>query len=175
MQQSSMMFKTLKYAMPIVATIIFFHQLYKEKTSDLSTWKGGGMGMFAAWDRPSKARYTHMFIETSEGDKLPLIGVTHQLGRLNYKVTAEPSDSNFNHLGEALTAIKWQYSDKKIPMIEQNEKGERRELSLAPQVAMHGKNPVNADAIIIEFGKIHYDIDKQEIKSVLVKERRYEF
>ena len=37
-------------AIPLIAILIAARQLYLHTTEDLSTWKGGGMGMFAAAD-----------------------------------------------------------------------------------------------------------------------------
>lgn len=169
-----MKFLALKYVIPVIASLIFVQQLYREKTTDLSTWKGGGMGMFAAWDRPSRARYTHIFIEV-DGERLPLMSVTPLIDRMAYKIKTEPTDKHFNALGTKLTNMQWHYSGEQLPIMEQDGSGKRKEISTVPEVVMYGKQPVKADAIILEYGKVHYDIKKQEVSQVSVEERRYEF
>ncbi|MGI9513706.1 MAG: hypothetical protein ACR2OL_12460, partial [Anderseniella sp.] len=48
-------------AIPVLAVLVAGRQLYLSTYHDLSTWKGGGMGMFASAD--TLARYVRVFIE----------------------------------------------------------------------------------------------------------------
>src|ERR1041385_209659 len=57
---------------PCVALVIVARQVYLSRHYGLSTWKGGGMGMFAAADELSN-RYAEVFLIGPNGDRNPLV------------------------------------------------------------------------------------------------------
>ena len=62
---------------PIVALLVAARQVYLSRYHDLTTWKGGGMGMFAGADF-SLNRYAKLFITDSNGQRQPLTELTRE-------------------------------------------------------------------------------------------------
>src|SRR5438309_7635099 len=63
---------TLMLCVPFAALVIVGRQVYLSSRYGLSTWKGGGMGMFAAADELSN-RYAKVFLVGPDGNRDPLV------------------------------------------------------------------------------------------------------
>jgi len=57
---------------PFMSLVVVGRQVYLSSRYGLSTWKGGGMGMFAAADELSN-RYAKVFLIGQKGDRNPLV------------------------------------------------------------------------------------------------------
>ena len=98
---------------PIVALLVAARQVYLSRYHDLTTWKGGGMGMFAGADF-SLNRYAKLFITDSNGQRQPLTELTREQTDLVKRALNYPVRRNFLLVAKAIASRDW------IP------KGERR-------------------------------------------------
>jgi hypothetical protein len=104
-------------SVPIVALLVATRQLYLSHYHDLSTWKGGGMGMFAGADLWLN-RYTKIFLVDPSGQRQPLIDLTSEQIDLVRRALNYPVRSNFLRAAKAIAKRDW------IP------RGERRPVTL---------------------------------------------
>jgi len=107
----------LAICIPVVALLVAGRQVYLSRYHDLSTWKGGGMGMFAGADLWLN-RYTKIFIVDSSGQRQPLSDFTADQADLLRRALNYPVRQNFLIAAKAIGRHDW------IP------RGERRQVSL---------------------------------------------
>ena len=62
----------LMLCVPFASLLIVGRQIYLSSRYGLSTWKGGGMGMFAAADELAN-RYAKVFLVEPDGNRDPLV------------------------------------------------------------------------------------------------------
>lgn len=107
-----MKFLLLICIVPLLATIIAARQFYLSKYHGLSTWKGGGMGMFASADS-LRTRNARIFIVLENGDKVAIDKLSKDLQDMLENALYYPTDSNFKALGEALRSATYHGEDNK--------------------------------------------------------------
>jgi len=157
---------------PIIATLIFLNQIYRQHAHDLSTWKGGGMGMFAAMDRPRGSRFVKIYITDDNDVRMPVTA----FDELTYRIQVEPSEKNLNLLLKKLVGTQWRYSHQLIPMIERQKDGSHSLLNYSPTPTRWGKNKIiNMKSIDIRYGQIYFDVITKTLVGKIIKERHYDF
>ena len=87
-------------AIPVLAILIAGRQLYLSTYHDLSTWKGGGMGMFASAD--TLARYVRVFIEMPDNQRILINKLTLDQNDMLLNTMYYPSQNNLNTLAHSL-------------------------------------------------------------------------
>lgn len=164
----------LVYVIPVIAIAILGNQLLRQHFYDLSTWKGGGMGMFAAWDRPSRARFIHVFGVDRFGESLPILENGRGISILKYRVTTEPSDKNIAILLQHVSSLRWRYSEDLQPLYTQNEKGDKVMSREVKKLNFQGAAPADLVAVRVVYGEIRYDRSLNTLMPVVIKERQRE-
>lgn len=86
---------------PLVAGIVAVRQGYLSKFDELSTWKGGGMGMFASADS-TDTRFLRFYIESADGKREPIVGLTDQQTVMMRRILWFPRDSVIEPLAASL-------------------------------------------------------------------------
>jgi hypothetical protein len=127
-------------AVPAIALAVAARQLYLSKTEDLSTWKGGGMGMFAAADN-TLARYAKIYVLAPTGQRLPLLWLRPSQEQLMQKALWFPSESRFRALAQSIKATTWWASIDEVPLSIFNENGDR--VSIDDSVRFHNLRPAD--------------------------------
>ena len=166
--------KYLIYVIPVIAIAIYINQLYRQHAYDLSVWKGGGMGMFAAYDWPHRARYVHIHFIDRENGKIPLVVSEGELDALKLKLMTEPSEKNFNKLFQYIKQNKWFKSDRIDNYYSVDLKGEKKINAQHNRIERYGTERMIPDSVIIEFKQLFYDIDSKKFSAKTIKEREYE-
>lgn len=157
---------------PIVASLIFLNQIYRQHVHDLSVWKGGGMGMFAAMDRPRGARFVKIYITDNNDIRMPVTA----FDELTYRIQVEPSEKNLDRLLNKLINTQWRYSHHRIPILERNLDGSHTLLDHTPKPTPWGHNElIDVQSIDIEYGQIYFDVKTKVLVGKLIKERHYEY
>jgi hypothetical protein len=100
---------------PVIAILVAARQLYLNRTEDLSTWKGGGMGMFAAADN-TLARYAKVYLLFPGGQRQPLLRLTPAQEQLMQQALWFPCERNFRTLADSIKATTWWASTDKVPL-----------------------------------------------------------
>jgi len=101
---------------PIVALLVAARQVYLSRYHDLTTWKGGGMGMFAGADF-SLNRYAKLFITDSNGQRQPLTELTREQTDLIKRALNYPVRSNFLLVAKAIASRDWIPKGERRPVV----------------------------------------------------------
>jgi hypothetical protein len=162
---------------PLVAVLIAARQHYLHITSDLSTWKGGGMGMFAGADI-ELTRCAKIYLLLGDGERQPLLRLTPEQEELRRQALYHPTEQNFRTLANAIKATTWWSSTDRVPLNVFDENGEKiqdgtgRYYNLYPAHPRAPSEPLNF-RVAIEYWKSAYDIDNAKLTSTLA--RTYSF
>jgi hypothetical protein len=95
---------------PAIMLMVFARQIYLQHSAQLSTWKGGGMGMFAAADG-SVNRYAKVFIISPQKGRQPLLRLTPPQQRMLSRALWYPVRSSFASVANVIFATNWASSD----------------------------------------------------------------
>jgi hypothetical protein len=161
-------------AVPAIALAVSARQIYLSKTENLSTWKGGGMGMFAAADN-TLGRFVRIYVLTPDGQRLPLLRLTPSQEQLVQKGLWFPSERNFGALADSIKATNWFAANEEIPLAVFNENGQRvnvdfsvrlRELRPAPPRAQSEQLKFGVE---VEYWEAVYDIKGGDLRAARAK------
>lgn len=96
---------------PIMLLVIIIVQVAKAYTHDLSTWKGGGFGMFSTIDRPSN-RLVRTYLVSDSAKILiePTIPTSSELIRLR----TYPKQEDLDNYAKSLAARQWRVYDTRL-------------------------------------------------------------
>jgi len=109
---------------PALAIGIATRQAYLNTYHGLSTWKGGGMGMFASADS-GDTRYTRIYIETPDGRREPIIRMTPAQDMMLQRALWYPKASNFEALASSLRRTSFVAADRPNPVSRNDVNGDR--------------------------------------------------
>jgi len=91
---------------PAASLLILGHQLYLSGKHDLSTWKGGGMGMFASADTILN-RYAKIFIVERDGTRNPLTQFSQEETNLLNSALEYPDRKTFLRAMQKIAQENW--------------------------------------------------------------------
>ena len=162
---------------PAIAIGIVARQAYLNTYHGLSTWKGGGMGMFASADS-GDTRYTRIYIETPDGRREPIIRMMAAQETMLQRALWYPSASNFEALAQSLRRTSYVAADQPSPVGRNDVNGNR----IGP--AGRGHYLLNADAVrpggeeaawtlVIEYWTTSFDPQTRLITARLSETLRY--
>jgi hypothetical protein len=114
---------TLMLCIPCVALVVVGRQLYLSRFRDLSTWKGGGMGMFAANDGP-QSRYAHVFLVKPDGTRDPLNQFSESEADFVTRALEYPVRSTFLRAARAIAQENWTPMHQSAPVTVFDSRGE---------------------------------------------------
>ena len=107
--------KALRWAamgcVPAIAIGVVGRPVYLHHTAQLSTWKGGGMGMFAAADGVNH-RFAKIFIVSPKQGRQPLVRLTPVQKRLMDRALWYPARSSFEQVAKSIFATSWAAGDQ---------------------------------------------------------------
>lgn len=108
---------------PLVAGLVVLRQGYLSKFDELSTWKGGGMGMFASADSTA-TRFLQFFVESNDGRREPVVGLTESQNVMMRRVLWYPRPSALEPLAASIRRTSFVASDEPSPVRSYSETGE---------------------------------------------------
>jgi hypothetical protein len=103
--------------------IVVGRQFYLNNRYDLSTWKGGGMGMFAAADELAN-RYAKVYLIDAEGVRNPLVQLTVSDTDVLNRALEYPRRENFLRAAREIAWENWVPAFQPRPVMKVNGKGE---------------------------------------------------
>ena len=157
---------------PAVAALVAARQVYLNRFYDLTTWKGGGMGMFAGADATLN-RYAKVFIAEPHGDRQPLTDLTPEQTDLVKRALNYPVRDNFLLAARAIAKLDWLSKRQRMPVARIDSKGK----NLGPAADSYylmipfGTRPRDEKwkwEIQIEYWKLSYDPVTRRARSALV-------
>jgi hypothetical protein len=161
-------------AIPAIALTVAARQVYLSKTEDLSTWKGGGMGMFAAADN-SLGRYAKIYMLLPTGQRMPFLRLTPTQEELLRRSLWFPSEKNLRALADSIKMTNWVASSETIPLGRFDENGAR--VGIDDSVRFHQIRPDplrprserHTLTIEVEYWKAVYDVNTRDMKAALAR------
>ncbi|MFP4539255.1 MAG: hypothetical protein ACLFPA_13255, partial [Dichotomicrobium sp.] len=137
---------------------------------DLSTWKGGGMGMFAGADN-SATRYSQVFIEAADGQRYPLLKLTSKQQKLLDDAHLYPLRENFVPVANSIRATKWADSGPARPVRIVDSKNEfiretDRTYTLLLPFGERAPGENTNFSIVFENYQLHYDVEKSLLTTI---------
>jgi hypothetical protein len=165
-------------AIPAIALAVAARQIYLSKTEDLSTWKGGGMGMFAAADN-AFGRYARIYMVSPTGERMPLWRLKPAQEVLLQKCMWFPSERNFRALADTIKQTVWWPGSEEISQVILNENGEKvgidnsirfHEFRAAPVRPAERQNLI----VEMEYWKSNYDVATSGMKAELIRTFKFE-
>jgi len=163
-------------AIPIIAIAVAARQLYLSTTDDLSTWKGGGMGMFAGSE--NNTRYAKIYLSFPDGRRQPLLRITETQEKLKGQAINYPNERNLQTLAQSIKATTWWASTTRVPLNVFGEDGQKIRGGTEQLYDLYPAHPRKSSepadwGIEIEYWKGTYDPTTHEYVGTLV--RTFEF
>jgi hypothetical protein len=145
---------------------------YLSTAYDLSTWKGGGMGMFASADG-ADTRFTRIYIEGPSGERHPLVRFSREQQELLRRAIWYPVRENFVPLANSIRASQWASNNmrEKVSYYDRNGKFLRSGPESYVLLSAIGLRPPGEEtnfAIIIDYFSLSYDVESRSLRSKLV-------
>jgi hypothetical protein len=110
--------------MPAIAVSVALRQAYFHSYYGLSTWKGGGMGMFAGADT-AQMRFAKIYLELPDGSRQPIVTPSGRQQALIDDALLYPVRSNFEKIAASMRKTNWQGSDTPVLAIKIDADGNR--------------------------------------------------
>ncbi|NNJ73990.1 MAG: hypothetical protein HKP56_02415 [Anderseniella sp.] len=155
-------------AIPTLALLVAGRQLYLSTYHDLSTWKGGGMGMFASAD--TLARYVRVFIETPDQKRILINKLTYEQNDLLLNTMYYPSERNLNTLGASLRQTSFSASREPTQVTRFDQSGNPLAAGSTSYIVASARddNPAASELdlpIIVELWEFSYDPGDRLLKA----------
>jgi len=158
---------------PLAALIIVGRQVYLSDWYGLSTWKGGGMGMFAAADELNN-RYAKVFLVEPTGDRDPLVQLSADNTEVLNRALEYPTRRNFLRAARQIAGGNWipAYQRRPVQMVNINGEpvgtGAKSYRSMVRSELRSDKEERNPN-MEIQFWKISYDPISQMAHATLAE------
>ena len=165
------------WAIPVIAITVAARQLYLSTTDDLSTWKGGGMGMFAGSEL--NTRYAKIYLTFPDGRRQPLLRITTKQEVLKDQALNYPSERNLRALAKSIKATTWWASTTRVPLNVFGEDGQKAQEGAEQLYDLYPAHPRTASEpaefrVEIEYWKATYDPKTGEYAGALVRTYKFE-
>ena len=164
-------------AIPAIALAVAARQLYLSTTDDLSTWKGGGMGMFAGSELTT--RYAKVYLRFPDGSRQPLLRLTEKQEELKRQALNYPSERNLRSLANSIKATTWWASTTRIPLNVFDKDGQKVRDGTEQLYDLYAAHPRTASepaafVVEIEYWKATYDPKTREYGGALTRTYKLE-
>ncbi len=162
---------------PLIACAVVARQLYLSKTGTLSTWKGGGMGMFASADNASN-RFLRIWMGPPGGEKDLIYDLTNSQRKIYGEGLWYPSRARFEPLARSLKTSNFRGLGTGLPIMKADPTG--KELSLTGRslrlLKATGPRPSTDPlgwGVRIEYWRMRYDPTTRRAKLQLIETYNY--
>jgi hypothetical protein len=158
---------------PVVALVVAGTQLYLSTHHDLTTWKGGGMGMFAGADGALN-RYAKTFMADGRGKRQPLTQLPPEQTKLINRALNFPTRQNFRLAARAIATTDWVAARERIPVASVDAFGKNAGTTSDSYYMMVPFGPRPPDEkwkwdVQIEYWKMSYDPQTRHAHTVLAE------
>jgi len=158
---------------PLVALAIVGRQVYLASHYGLSTWKGGGMGMFAAADEISN-RYAKIFLVEPGGDRDPLVQLSPDNTDVLNRALEYPTRKNFLRAARKIAQENWIPVYQRRPVLVVNNNGDpisagAKSYRVMVPSEIRSDREERKTGMEIQFWKISYDPKARRERAVLAE------
>ena len=161
----------LMFCVPFVSLVILGRQLYLSTHYGLSTWKGGGMGMFAAADELAN-RYAKVFLVDPDGNRDPLVQLTAEDADVLNRALEYPTRKNFLRAARQMAQENWIPAFQRRPVLKVNVNGDpisagEKSFRLMVPSQLRPESEEKKSSMEIQFWKITYDPHTRDVRASL--------
>ena len=158
---------------PLVALVIVGRQIYLNTRYGLSTWKGGGMGMFAAADERAN-RYAKVFLVDSDGNRDPLVQLSSEDFDILNRALEYPTRRNFLRAARQIARENWIPAYQRRPVLNVNSDGNPigagdKSYRLMLPSEIQSDSEEKRSSMEIQFWKISYDPRTRDLRASLAE------
>jgi hypothetical protein len=162
---------------PLIAIAVAARQLYLSKTDTLSTWKGGGMGMFASADS-AETRFLRIWMGPPGGEEHVIDGLTNIQRKINSEGLWYPSRARFEPLARSLKTSKFIAQELRLPIMKADPTGKEfsrtgRSLRLLTATGPRPSTDPLGWGVRIEYWRMRYDPTTRRAKLQLIETYDY--
>ena len=162
---------TLMLCVPFVALVIVGRQIYLSSHYGLSTWKGGGMGMFASADELSN-RYAKVFLVEPGGNRNPLVQLSSEDFDVLNRALEYPTRKNFLRAARRIAQENWIPAYQQRPVLDVNSNGDpvgagAKVYRVMVQSELRPEGERKKSRMEIQFWKISYDPRTRNVRAAL--------
>jgi hypothetical protein len=162
---------TLMLCVPFVALVIVGRQIYLSSHYGLSTWKGGGMGMFASADELSN-RYAKVFLVEPDGNRNPLVQLSSEDFDVLNRALEYPTRKNFLRAARQIVQRNWIPAYQQRPVLNVNTNGDpvgagAKTYRVMVQSELRPEGEQKRSRMEIQFWKISYDPRTRGVRAAL--------
>lgn len=167
-----------RLVIPIIMMLMVGRAAYLSSEYNLSTWKGGGMGMFASADSAA-TRFAQVTIEAPTGGRYPISRLTPEQNTLSRAALWYPRRENFVPLANSIRATQWATQGTAEPVRHYNSNGKL--LRTGPEskelLSHFGIRPADEPTdfvVIIDFYSMSYEVGARKLQANLIDSFRFE-
>jgi len=152
-------FPAALYVPVLLSLAVLSHHLIRTFRYDLSTWKGGGMGMFSTQD-DHDTRFVSIWLETEAGE---FVAARRNIGKPLGHYVAEPTTSNLQALCRHLGKVVWIDARQSKTPIHTTESAEPVPVAMVQRVASAAGEPLIPRCIRVTGFKLVVDVASGEL------------
>lgn len=158
---------------PLVSLGLLGRQIYLSRYYELSTWKGGGMGMFAAADELPN-RYAKIFLIDASGDQDPLVQLSPENTEILNRALEYPTRGNFLRAARKIATANWIPAYQRRPVLIVDNNGEpvrtdAKSFRVMVPSSLQSDREEKKSRMEIQFWKIRYDPITRRLYSTLAE------
>ena len=163
----------LMLCVPFLALLVVGRQVYLSSHYGLSTWKGGGMGMFASADDLA-SRYAKVFLVAPDGNRDPLIQLSPDDFDVLNRALEYPTRQNFLRAARQIARENWIPAYQRRPVLSVNSDGNpigagAKSFRVMVPSDLRSDREEKSPSMEIQFWKIAYDPRTRQVRGSLAK------
>lgn len=153
--------QALFWLTPVIAVLVIINQFYRVQTYDLSTWQGGGFGMFSSVDTIN-SRFFKIYLQV--GNETIPVKTKGNFDKLITIALAEPTQENLHLLAKNIYAANWIHSGS----FKQDSNAKNRYRSVLEILPAYRTLPnlellIMVDGVMLEMWKTRFDSNTNTI------------
>ncbi len=162
--------KALLWVTPLIAILVVANQFYRVQNFDLSTWQGGGFGMFSSVDTID-SRFFKVYLQVDH-ETIPVqlkdgFNIPATIAR------AEPTEENLENLARQIYQANWIHSGTFTSNPYKQDNYRPVLVNIHKAHIEKTEQPVDIEGIVLELWKTRFDSKTNTIKTYKYTEYAY--
>jgi hypothetical protein len=162
--------KVLLWVTPLIALLVVANQFYRVHNFDLSTWQGGGFGMFSSVDA-NNSRFFKVYLQVDQ--KAIPVQLKNEFNIPATVARAEPTEENLENLARQIYQANWIHSGTFTSDPQQQDNYRPVLVSIHEAHIENAEQPVNVEGIVLELWKTRFDSKTNTINTYKYTEYVY--
>ncbi len=177
-ERQSAFYWASRLIIPAIMVLMVGRASYLSSQYELSTWKGGGMGMFASADSTA-TRYAQTYLVAPNGERYPIFRLKQEHSKWLNRALWYPTRENFIPYANAIRSTQWASNDTREQVGSYDNRGNflgktAKSYELLSPVGKRPRSEATEFVIVIDYHTLSYDVEARTLKSRLIKTFRFE-